>query len=204
MSERPAVEPRPDEPGALHARALDNLRFIRETMERSGTFTAVSGKGGVAMGMVGLAAAVLAPLQSTPGRWLAVWIGAGVLGVGTATLSLVLKAGRTGTSLDSGLGRKFLLGLAPPLLAGAVLTAGLLRPTGIALLPAVWLLLYGAGVVTGGAFSVRAVPIMGVGFMVLGAASLLAPMGWRDLFLGAGFGLLHVGFGAWIWRKHGG
>lgn len=204
MGERPAAENRPEEPVALHARALDNLRFIRETMERSGTFTAVSGKGGVAMGAVGLAAASVASFQTTPARWLAVWLCAGVLGAGTAIFSMVLKSRRTGTPLDSGLGRKFLLGLAPPLLAGALLTAGLLRPTGIALLPAVWLLLYGAGVVTGGAFSVRAVPVMGVGFMVLGAASLVGPPGWRDLFLGAGFGLLQIGFGVWIWRKHGG
>jgi hypothetical protein len=204
MSERPASESGPEAPEALHERALDNLRFIRETMERTGTFTAVSGKGGVAMGVIGLAAAFLASLQTTPARWLAVWMGAAFLGAGTALLSLVLKARRTGAPLDSGLGRKFLLGLAPPLLAGALLTAGLLRPTGVALLPAVWLLLYGAGVITGGAFSVRAVPIMGVGFMVLGASSLLAPASWRDLFLGAGFGLLLVGFGVWIWRKHGG
>ena len=204
MSERPAAESDSEEPETLHARALENLRFIREAMERSGTFTAVSGKGGVAAGAVGLGAACAASLQPTQARWFAVWMAAAVLGAGTAALFLVLKARRTGTPLDSGLGRKFLLGLAPPLLAGAVLTAALLRSSGFALIPGVWLLLYGAGVVTGGGVSVRAVPVMGTCFMALGALSFFAPPGWGDLFLGAGFGLLQVGFGAWIWRRHGG
>jgi hypothetical protein len=204
MRDKPALQPEREEPDTLHERALENLRFIRETMERAGTFTAVSGKGGVAMGAIGLAASMLAAHQPTPARWLAIWIGAGVLGTSVAVGFLLLKSRKMGVPLDSGMGRKFLLGLAPPLVAGAFLTAALGRPATFALLPAIWLLLYGAGVITGGAFSVRAVPIMGAGFMFLGAVAFLVSPFWRNALLGAGFGGLHMGFGAWIWRRHGG
>lgn len=204
MGEKPAVESEREEPGTLHERAFDNLRFIRDAMERSGTFTAVSGRGGVAMGAVGLCASALAALQPTPARWLAVWLATGFAGAGVAAASLVLKSRRMGAPLDSGVGRKFLLGLAPPLLVGALLTAGLVGSKTFALLPAVWLLLYGAGVVTGGAFSVRAVPLMGALFMALGAVAVLLRQPWSDLLLGAGFGGLHLIFGVWIWRRHGG
>lgn len=204
MRGKSAPEPGCEEPDTIHERALDNLRFIRETMERSGTFTAVSGKGGVAMGCVGLTAAALAAAQPTPARWFVVWMAAAVLGSVAATVSLFLKARAMGAPLESGMGRKFLLGLAPPILAGALLTVAMARPSTIGLLPAVWLLLYGAGVVTGGAFSVRAVPFMGALFIILGAAALVLRHPWSDLLLGAGFGGLHLVFGAWIWRHHGG
>ncbi|MEP6744529.1 MAG: hypothetical protein ABJB33_03455, partial [Gemmatimonadota bacterium] len=59
-------------------------------------------------------------------------------------------------------------------------------------------------VITAGAFSVRAVPLMGVGFMVLGAIALLAPAIRGDLLLAAGFGGLQIIFGVLIARRHGG
>jgi hypothetical protein len=198
--------PTPREAGAptLHARAMDNLSFIRSTMERATSFTAVPGWGGVAMGVTALAAAALARTRSAETEWLAVWLGASALALTIGGWSMVMKARRAGTSVFSYSGRRFVLSYLPPLVVGALLTLVLVRAGLYSALPGTWLLLYGTGVVTGGAFSVRVVPIMGFCFMALGAWALLAPPGWSDWLMALGFGGLHIIFGLIIARRYGG
>lgn len=203
MAPSPAAR-RTTDPIALGDRAVDDLRFIRHTMERGPAFTAVPGWGGVGMGLLGLGAAFLGATRPTPGQWLAVWLTTAALAIGVALVAMRRKAGAAGSSLVSGSGRKFFLGFLPPALAGAILTAvfvqrGLLQP-----IPGVWLLLYGVAVMTAGIASVRVVPVMGGCFMALGTIALVSPAGWGDPLLGAGFGLLHIGFGLHIARHHGG
>lgn len=189
---------------ALHARAMDNLTFIRDTMERATSFTAVPGWGGVAMGATALAASAVAAAQPSRGRWLAVWLTEAVLAFVIGSVTLARKSRAVRTPLFSRPARRFLLSYLPPIVVGALLTPVLWRAGADAALPGVWLLLYGTGVVTGGAFSVRAVPLMGLGFMALGGVALLSPRDWHDLLLALGFGGLHIGFGWFIARRHGG
>lgn len=189
---------------ALHDRAMDDLRYIRETMERSGSFTHVSGLGGVGMGLVALGGAALAMRAPGPGAWIATWMGAAVVAIGLAVVTMHRKARAAGETLFSGPGRKFALGVSPPLVGGALLTLALASTPAWTLLPGVWLLLYGAGIVTGGAFSVRVIPLTGLAFMGLGTLALFAPAERGDLFMALGFGGLHILFGLVIWRKHGG
>jgi hypothetical protein len=199
---------RPTPPGqpapTLHARAMDNLSFIRSTMERATAFTAVPGWGGVAMGITALAATVLAFRSATVNEWLTVWLTASVLAFAIGGWAMALKARRGGTTVFSYSGRRFVLSYVPPLAVGALLTLVLVRAGLYGALPGTWLLLYGTGVVTGGAFSVRVVPIMGLCFMVLGAVALLAPPTWGEWLLAAGFGGLHILFGLIIARRYGG
>jgi len=182
----------------------DDLRFIRDTMERSSAFTAVSGWGAVLLGCSALAAAALAARQLTPFGWLRIWLAEGLLAVAIGLLACTWKANRRGLPLFSGPARKVALGLAPPLVAGAFLTFLLFRAGLVSALPATWLLLYGAGIITGGAFSVPIVPVMGVSFMLLGGLAVLGPTAWGNWFLAAGFGGLHIVFGFLIARRHGG
>ncbi|TVP42494.1 MAG: hypothetical protein EA350_15550 [Gemmatimonadales bacterium] len=196
--------PLTSEPVALGDRAVDDLRFIRRTMERGAAFTAVPGWGGVGMGITGLLAAILAASRSTPEAWLATWLAAAVVAVGIGGWSMHGKARKAGLSLVSGSGRKVLTGFLPPALAGAILTAALYRGDAILLIPGTWLLLYGVAVAAAGTFSVKAVPTMGALFVLMGAVALLAPGSWGDVLLAAGFGGLHVVFGVYIARKHGG
>ena len=193
--------PAPEPP---EVQAGEHLQYIREMMERSAAFTAVPGWGIVAMGATALVAAAVAGVQPTEGWWLAVWLGEAVLAVGLGSAALVRKAGRAGVSLRSGAGRKYLLSLLPPMAAGLMLTAAVWVAGAAVLLPGLWLLLYGAGTITGGVYSVRAVPLMGLGFMALGAAALFVPLVWGNVLMGVGFGGLHVVFGFIIARNYGG
>lgn len=193
---------------SLHERAVADLRFIRGAMERSGSFTAVPGVGGIVMGAVALLAAGAAwwtrAAGGGPAAWLGVWTAAAALACVVGVVTMRRKAAREGLSLVQGPGRRFLLGLCPSLLAGALLTFALARAGQHALLPATWLLVYGAGIVSAGAFSVRIVPATGAAFLALGAAALVAPAQWGDAFMAAGFGGVHLVVGALVARRHGG
>jgi len=188
----------------IHAHAIDNLRYIRETMERSGSFTAVPGWGGVAMGLAGLAAGLVAAWQPDASRMLGVWSVTGVIALLIGLVSMQFKSRRAEEPLDTPPARKFALGFAPPLLAGALLTLLFVRADFLDAIPGMWLLLYGTGVIAGGAFSVKPVPVMGLCFMSMGAVALFAPPGWGNWLLAGGFGGLHIAFGVWIARRYGG
>jgi hypothetical protein len=183
---------------------MDNLRYIRETMERASAFTGISGWGQVAIGVTALGATFLGAAQATLKSWLMVWIGEALVSLLIAGWSMDRKARAANMPLFSGPGRKVAFSLSPPLVAGALLTVILYRQHLTNSIPGTWLLLYGVGVVTGGMFSVRIVPVMGLCFMTLGAVALFAPAAFGNWLLAAGFGLLHISFGIVIARRYGG
>jgi hypothetical protein len=206
------VIPRPEPPTlheqalheqALHQHAMNNLKYIRQTMERAGSFTAVPGVGGVLMGLTALGASRIAGRQADAAGWITVWTVAAGVALAIGILGAALKSRRFNMPLFSGPGRKFIAGFAPAILAGAVLTAVFYRAGLSGFLPGIWLLLYGAGVLSGGSASVRIVPLMGACFMFVGALALVLP-GWNDALLPAGFGGLHLLFGMVIAVKYGG
>ncbi len=196
--------PRPLRSPTLDPHAIENLRFIRETMERSGSFTAVPGRGGILMGLTALGAAWIASRQASPQAWLATWMLEALLALGIGAWASVQKARAANASLLSGPARKFVFSLSPPLLAAGILTLVLYHAGLVHALPGMWLLLYGTGVVTGGAFSVKVVPVMGLGFMALGTVALCAPPSWADGLMALGFGGLQILFGLIIARRYGG
>src|SRR3979411_1397366 len=165
----------PREPIPIDARAADHLRYIRETMENAAEFTAVPGWGGVAMGVTALVAAFAASRQTAPRVWPPLWLIEAFVAVAIAAPAAATKAHRANSALFSGPGRKFLLSFAPPIIVGGLLTFALFAAGTTAAVPGVWLLLYGTAIVTGGAFSVRVVPVMGFCLMCLGTAALFAP-----------------------------
>ena len=193
----------PDDPTALGDRALENLSFIRNTMERATSFTGVPGWGGVVMGCTALVATEVARRAATPEDWLRVWLVEGVVAFLIGAWSLGRKSRRLQGTAFTRPARQFFLSFAPPVLAGALLTAGLWQAGQAQILPGTWLLLYGTGVVTGGAFSVRAVPLMGVVLIVIGAVALSWPA-WGAAGLAVGFGAVQIAFGLYIAWRHGG
>jgi len=189
---------------ALHTRALESLEYIRDTMERAAGFSAVPGRGGVLMGVTAIVTAVWAHRWRLSDRWLTLWLADAAGAVAIGMIGIVQKARRSGTALSAPATRRFALAFLPAIAAGTVLTAVLYHRGLVADLPGCWLLLYGTAVTSGGALSVGTVPMMGISFMALGAAAFVAPATWGDALMAAGFGALHIGFGIFIARRHGG
>ena len=192
------------EPRSIGGHAADNLRFIRQTMERSATFTAIPGVGGVAMGVVGIAGAMAAWREPYGDRWLLTWLGAAGIAAVMGLIAMARKASQAGSKLTGANARRFALGMAAPFVAGAAITYTLWGTKTYSAMPPTWLLLYGAGVLTGGAYSILIVRVIGLVFMTLGLMSVFTPPDWGNVWLGIGFGAVHIGFGIYIARNHGG
>jgi hypothetical protein len=193
-----------NEPVNLSDRAAENLKFIRETMERSTHFTAVPGYGGMLMGLTAIGASYIALQQPYLRDWMFVWLTEAFLAFAIGLLAMWQKTKISKTSLLSAPARKFAFGFVPPLVAGVVITLGLWRYDHYEIMAPIWMLLYGAAVVTGGAFSVRIVPVMGWFFMAAGAIGFALPAAYANYLMGASFGLIHVVFGFIIARRYGG
>lgn len=227
MAARRQESPAPDKAPALHDRAIQDLSFIRRTMEGAASFTDVPGWGLVGVGVTAFIAAPIASRQATAERWFMVWIItaaiAAILGAATAWQKMrrrVIASGNaSGGRLLNVPARKFLLSFWPAIVAGALLTLALIDPftgggAGLAdqltprmvshVLPGLWLLLYGVAITTAGAYSVRAVPLMGMAFLALGVVTLFVPMLNGDVMMAVGFGALQVVTGVYIARRHGG
>ena len=202
----PEKDTRPEDgrPIALHERAIENIRFIRTTMENAGSFTAVPGVAQIFIGVTALVAARIASNRTTEEGWVGTWILEAVIAVTISTVGIVLKSRAGRIPLDAAPTRRFLMGFAPPLVAAAILTPVLFREGLAGRLPGAWILLYGAGVVTGGAMSIRIVPVMGLAFMVAGTTSLLLPAEWGNILMAISFGGLLIVFGVVIAWRHGG
>jgi hypothetical protein len=193
-----------NEPINIGDRALDNLKFIRETMERSAVFTSVPGYGGILMGATAIAAAYIANSQSYIRDWLTVWLLEAVLAFFIGLLAMWQKTKLSKTSLFSASAKKMILNSIPPMLCGVFITLGLWRFGHFEMMIPVWILCYGAAVVCGGAFSVKVVPIMGWCFLALGAVAFALPTAFGNSMMAASFGGLHIIFGFIIGRKFGG
>jgi hypothetical protein len=173
-------------------------------MAQAGRFSAIPGWGGVVMGVTALAAPAAAGSPADARRWLGGWGIEAAIAVVIAVVAIARKARRSSAPLLASPTRRWAQIMLPPLAAGAVLTAVFAQYGLTARLPGCWLLLYGTSAASGGSMTVRIVPVMGVLFMTLGAAAFIAPAGWGNLFMAAGFGGLHIIFGAIIARNHGG
>jgi hypothetical protein len=194
----------PAEPINIGERAMDNLRYIRETMERSTSFTAVPGFGGMLMGATAVAASYIAHQQIYLRNWLVVWLTEAALASAIGLLAMWQKSKAADQSLISTPARKFAFGFTPALVCGVIATLGLWRYEHYEVMAPMWMIIYGSAVVAGGAYSVRAVPIMGWLFIAFGAAAFALPAGFGDVMMAASFGGLHIIFGAVIAKNYGG
>ena len=193
------------ERAALHDHALHNIRYIRETMERASAFTSIPGWGGCAIGVSALVtAAIASQFVLQPRLWVMTWTADAIVAVAIAAIAMYVKARRAHLSLASASARRFFVSYSAPLVGAALITLALVRAGMFMPLPAVWLLLYGASFISSGAFSIRAIPLMGVCFMLLGLAACFTPFTFANFLMAVGFGGLHIAFGYIIARSYGG
>lgn len=204
MASSPASRPLSSSPPRLDDRARDNLLFIRQTMEAAAADTVVSGWGMVSVGAVATLVAPLAHALQSRTAWVMAWLGTACVAMLILVGASFRKASRTDRSAIGGAGRKFVLAVLPAMVVGLAMSGALLWRGGIDLLPGIWLCMYGVAVMAGGAFSVRAVPVMGAAFLLLGGIALVAPVSVGDWLMMAGFGGLHLVFGTWVAVRHGG
>jgi hypothetical protein len=183
--------------------AAEHLRFIREAMASAGAFTAVSGRGSVAMGVIACVAAPVAARQGSERGWLLTWLAAALLAVLAGGFAIYAKARRTGTLLFASSGRRFMFSYAAPMAAAVIETVALHLAGLEAFLPGTWLLLYGTAAVAGGVSTIRPIPIAGACFMALGTLALAMPQ-WGNWLMAAGFGGIQIVFGVVIARRYGG
>jgi hypothetical protein len=207
-----------EQPVALHDYAASNLQFIREAMERSGAFTGISGVATIGMGCIAILGAWVASWRLMHEWWLWTWFATATLGCLAGVAGMAIKARRTGTPVWAGPGKRFMFSFAPPIAAGIVMTDTLFLTAQDASMPVLWMLLYGAAIITGGAFTVRIVPLFGACFMLAGAAlhstryypalvmsaPVLGTMTVTDVALAAVFGTLHILFGIRVYIRYGG
>lgn len=196
--------PRRTEPTPIDSGALENLRYIRSTIEAAHTFSTVPGKGCIAMGVTAIAAVGLESLPPLAPYWLAVWVGAAIVACCSALWFMEQKARAQGLSLRRAVAKRFFMSLAPAFVSGAILTAALAGSVDRELITGMWLLLYGAGLAACGLFSIPAVFTAGMAFMGLGAATLWLPPGSAHIVLALSFGGIHLALGTTILRHHGG
>ncbi|HTT03499.1 MAG TPA: hypothetical protein VMG11_15575 [Steroidobacteraceae bacterium] len=195
------LQPKPADANtvALERHALGTLQYIRASIEAAGML-AVPGSAGIALGTIGVCAALLVEHPALRSHWFPIWIAAGLTGLVSGTAMLVNQTRRTRAAIYRGPARKFLMCLCPALLAGAVLTVTLWQRHDMQLIPGVWLLLYGCAVAAASTMTVRAVSVMGALFVALGIVALQLPPHFSNIVLGIGFGGLHLAFGIIIGR----
>jgi len=204
-----ASHPQLDEPAPPES-VQASLLYIRRTLDAAGRLSSISGSGMVGVGSLALVA-VLVNMQVTGTPWqthsvsaLAVWVALLAASGAITAISMAGKARRAGQAFWSPVLRKALWTLSAPMALGAIMTAALLEYSTPELLPVAWLGGYGAALTSAGVVSVSPVRWMGISFLALAVVALLLPASAGLALLAAGFGGLHIIFGAYIFWRHDG
>jgi len=210
-------------------RAAEELKVIRQLMQRPVRYSTQSGLSGIVAGcaaLLGLAAdwAVCNAYAGSPRTAmrvnLGVWAGVFVVAFTAVCLITRLRERAQGMPFWSPVKMRILRAIAPPFLAGAGLTGAVMYrwyhgigPNEWGLIPSIWMAFYGVALWQVGEFSAIETRLLGVAFI---AAALPVAAFWQYSIpgtepgtapywtLGATFGGFHLIYGAIVWVRHGG
>ena len=173
--------------------AEQTLSAIRTLMERGTQYRNLSGYAGIAAGLTTLAGSALRLGYHTPFTltWMAVLLAACAF----ATFFTAQMAHENGEPFWTRQARTVVLALTPALVATLIITAVLIRAGQAAILPGVWMLLWGVGALAMSFFTPRVISLLGMTFMAAGAVVLFLPPLPDWLTMGATFGAVHLAYG---------
>ncbi len=195
--------------------ARENLRVIRQTMERSTKYSTLSGLSGVLIGLSAIAAVLVTsrtlharhdshqPLAASYPSLGLLWLLELALAVGIEFACNKRRAGAIGKRVASPLGAHILVAAGPAFVAALTLTAFFALHGLAAVVWGIWMLTYGLAICAVGLFSVRPVSYLGAAFVLAGAVTLLLPAQWQLAMMGLTFGGFHIVYGVLMGRKHG-
>ncbi|MCC2670432.1 MAG: hypothetical protein K0Q72_2903 [Armatimonadetes bacterium] len=173
--------------------AEQTLEVIRTLMERGTRYTNLSGHAGIAAGICALAGCALREWAHTP--FLPTWMGVLLAACTACAFFTARMAASNGEPLWTRQARTAVAALLPSLVAALVLTAVLASNGQEAILPGVWMLLWGVGALAISFFTPRVMSALGLTFMGAGTVALLTPPARDVITMGVTFGVLHLIYG---------
>ncbi len=197
------------EPDAREAE--ENLRIIRDLMERSTKYSTFSGVSGVLAGAASIVGCLVTNRLSgrqeagveAPAEFLLTWFLVIVFAIGADYLFMKRRAVRVGKRVVSRLGTQMIVASAPGLGSGALLTFFFFQQGWMAHIYPVWMLCYGIAVAAVGLFSQREVSYLGAAFLLAGALTLFLPVSLGVPMMAAAFGGFHIVYGIAMSGKDG-
>lgn len=206
--------------------SLDTLKDIRNMMERSSRFISLSGWSGISAGCCALVGAWIAsrvlPKWSTEDVTSDVRALGGPVRSGTSDLRLDLallglavfvaaflsaflftwlRSRKDGVAIWGKTARRLLWNTMVPLVAGGALIVRLAYLDLGGLIAPACLLFYGVALVSGSKYTLGEIRYLGYAQIILGAVNCWMP-GYGLYFWSAGFGILHILYGIWMWLKY--
>ncbi len=206
--------------------SLETLQDIRRMMDRSSRFISLSGLSGISAGVCALVGAYLsydyvygykdyiinsdsAVVQAMAGdysillnTWL-FWIAAGTFfaAVGSAFFFTWVKSKKQGIPIWGKAARRLLINVSVPLIVGGIFLFRLIHFGTFGLIAPGCLIFYGLALINAGKYTLNEIRYLGYSQLLLGIINLwFAESGLY--FWAAGFGLMHILYGAFMWWKY--
>lgn len=207
-------------------KSLQDISDIRKMMERSSRFISLSGLSGLSAGICALAGAVLAYPYVKGSKdyfinvkvaivqamsqsytillntWL-FWIAAGtfIAAVFFAFLFTWRKSRQQGIPLWGAASRRLMMNLAIPLIVGGIFLIKLLLLQVYTMFDPGCLIFYGLALLNASKYTYKEIRYLACFQLFLGLINLVFT-GYGIFFWAAGFGVLHIIYGSYMWWKY--
>lgn len=203
--------------------SAEELKIIRQLMEESTRFLSLSGFSGIFLGLFAMAGAFIAwyfildkgnfgfdeymsnvdgnlsssiRLQIAADAFIVL-----VLSLGAAFYFSLRKAKQAGKRFWTPVTRRLLINLSIPLFTGGFFALILLNQNLISFIIPVLLIFYGTALINAGKFTYSEVFYLGLSEIITGLICALTPA-YGLIFWVIGFGILHIVYGLFMYRKY--